>query len=110
MGWLCLEDGCVSNRADGYTLRSIKVTFALNTGGGINHVGRSFGDRVGRALRQARAASDALIRNLHCHSFTLLDKDLVMIVLKITVLEAMCQMTNVSALDDFVTESKKRLI
>jgi hypothetical protein len=108
MGWLCLEDGCVSNRAYGYTLRSIKVPFALYTGGSINHVGSSFGDRVGRALSQARAACNALIRNLHGHSSLLLEKRLKIFVLKITVLRAACQMTNVSGLDDFVTESKRR--
>jgi len=29
----------------------------------------SLGDRIGRALRHTRAASNALVSNLHCHGF-----------------------------------------
>jgi hypothetical protein len=102
---LCFENGSIGDRANGDALRRIEVTFALYTGGGINHVGGPFGDRVGRAFGHARATSNALISNLHCHRSTLLDKSDFLFVLKITLSATLCQMTNVAGLGDFVTES-----
>jgi hypothetical protein len=70
------ENGGIGDRTNGDALWRIEVTFALHAGGGINHVWGSFGDRIGRALGHARATSNALVSNLHCHRFLLLDKSL----------------------------------
>jgi hypothetical protein len=60
---LCLEDGYIRHRADSLALRGIKVANAFHAGGGINQVGTTFGDRVGRAFRDTGSTGNALICN-----------------------------------------------
>jgi hypothetical protein len=57
--------------ADGYALGRIVMTFALNAGFLINNIQNAiaFTDRFSRALRDARAAGDAVFSNFHGHGY-----------------------------------------
>jgi hypothetical protein len=68
--YLCLFDAV--NRANYDALWLVEVTFAFNTGGGVNNVqdAIAFADRVGWAFRNASATGDAFFVDLHCHNIT----------------------------------------
>jgi len=110
-GQLCFFDAL--NRANTSTLRFIEMAFALHTGGGVDYVdGVAFCDGFCRALWQASAARNAIFVDFHCHGKILLCE----ILYKINPSPVQCQMTNVFALNNFVTKktvhfnSERRLI
>jgi hypothetical protein len=62
---LCFDDAV--HRADFNTLGRIEVTFALDTGDGVNHVDVTIGDGIGGAFRKAGAAGNAVFEDFHSH-------------------------------------------
>ena len=45
---------------------------AFHAGGGVDHVDGAFADGIGGASGLARATSDAIVLDFHCHGDTLL--------------------------------------
>jgi hypothetical protein len=76
------------------------VTHAFHAGGLIDDVENAiaFADGIRRTFGQARATSDALFFDFHCHGIMLLEKFLT----KINLSPHPCQLTNIAYLSDFV--------